>query len=97
MYIIGNKLSNCITDLGASDNVMSSIVACALGLSLTETFGCCYSMDVKNFLEKGQGKDAQVSLASHPTKRLKLPIFVVIIPTSYDMLLSRSFCRDMEG
>lgn len=47
LFINGYKLNNCIIDLGASDNIMPSIVAKALGLPLTKTFGKCYSMDSK--------------------------------------------------
>ena len=36
-------------------------------------------------------------MAGHPTKRLKLTMLVVDIPTLYGMLLSRNFCRDMGG
>ena len=39
LYIVGCKLSNCIINSGASDNVMPSKVAHALGLSLNKPFG----------------------------------------------------------
>ena len=39
LYINGCKLSNCIIDLGASDNVMPYSVAKALGLNLTKVHG----------------------------------------------------------
>lgn len=47
LFINGYKLNNCIIDSGASDNIMPSAVAKALGLPLTKTFGKCYSMDSK--------------------------------------------------
>ena len=54
-------------------------------------------MDVRQVPLIGQVKDAQVALASHPAKIMKLTILVANIPTSYGMILSRSFCRDMGG
>lgn len=90
-------MNNCIIDSGASDNIMPSIVAKALGLSLTKTFGKYYSMDSKQIPLLGQIKDAQVVLASHPDKRIKLTILIVDIPASYGMLLSHTFCRHLGG
>ena len=66
LYINGCKLSNCIIDSGASDNVMPFSVAKALGLNLNKVHGRCYSMDAKQVPFLGQIKDAQVDLASHP-------------------------------
>ena len=66
LYINGCKLSNCIIDLGTSDNVMPYSVAKALGLNLTKVHGRCYLMDSKQVPLLGQIKDAQVALASHP-------------------------------
>ena len=54
-------------------------------------------MDTKQVPLLGQVKDAQVALATHPTKRMKLTILVANIPASYCMFLSRIFCRDMGG
>ena len=45
---------------------MSAIVAKALDLPLTKTFGKFYSMDYKKVPLVGQIKDAQVSLATYP-------------------------------
>ena len=47
LYINRCKLSNCIIDSGASDNVMPYSIAKALGLNLTKVHRRCYSMDVK--------------------------------------------------
>lgn len=47
LYINGSRLKNCIIDLGASNNVMSSPIAKALGLTLPKSHHRCYSMDVK--------------------------------------------------
>ncbi|XP_057856711.2 uncharacterized protein LOC131066053 [Cryptomeria japonica] len=47
----------------ASNNIMPSAVAKALALSLTKTFGKCYSMDSKQIPLLGQIKDVQVALA----------------------------------
>ena len=47
LYIAGCKLSNCIIDSGASDNVMPSKVAHALGFSLNKPSGKVYSMEAK--------------------------------------------------
>lgn len=85
LYINGDKLSNYI------------IFSRALGLTLTKMFGSCYSVDVKKVPLLGQVKYAQASLVMHPTKRMKLNILVVYIPTSYVMLLSRIFFKDMGG
>lgn len=61
LFINGYKLNNYIIDLGASNNIMPSTVAKALGLTLTKTFGKCFSMDSKQIPLLGQTKDAQVS------------------------------------
>lgn len=45
----------------------------------------------------GQIKDGQVDLTAFPDKRLKLTILVADIPTSYGILLRRTFCRDLGG
>lgn len=45
LFVNGHKLSNCIIDFGASDNVMPTSIAKALGMTLTKTFGWYYSMD----------------------------------------------------
>ena len=95
--INGCKLSNCIIDSGASDNVMPEKVAHALGLTCTRTFGSCYSMETKQVPLIGQIKDAQMVLAQFPQKRVKVTILVADIPASYGMLLSRKFCRDLGG
>lgn len=76
---------------------MLAVVAKALDLPLTKTFGKCYSMDSKQVPLVGQIKDAQVSLAAFPKKRIKLTILVADIPTSYGMLLSITFCQDLGG
>lgn len=76
LYINRCKLSNYIIDSGASDNVMPFSVAKALGLSLTKVDEKCYSMDAKKVPLLGQIKDAQVTLASHPEKKLLLTILV---------------------
>ena len=47
LFINGNRLSNCIIDSRAFDNVMPASVAKALGLPLTKTFGRWYSTDAK--------------------------------------------------
>ena len=97
LYIAGCKLSNCIIDSGASDNVMPSKVANALGVSLNKPSRKLYSTEVKQVPLVSQLKDAQVALAAHPEKNLKLNILVADIPTSYGMLLSRIFCKDLGG
>lgn len=76
---------------------MAFFVAKALGLNLIKVHGRCYLMDSKKFCFLGQIKDAQVALAFHPEKKLLLTILVVDIPTSYGLLLSRSFCQDLGG
>lgn len=47
LLLNGHKLSNYIIDLGASDNIMPSSIAKTLGLTLTKSFGRCYSKDGK--------------------------------------------------
>lgn len=61
LFINGWKLSNCIIDSGASDNVMPYIVAKALGLTLTKSNGRCYAMDAKQVILVGQIKDIPIS------------------------------------
>ena len=58
LYINGCKLSNCIIDLGASDNVMPFSIAKYLGLNLTKVHGRCYSMDAKQVPLLRKIKDA---------------------------------------
>ena len=91
LYINGCKLSNCIIDSGALDNVMPYSVAKALGLNLTKVHGRCYSMNRKQVPLLKKIKDAQVALAFHLEKKLLLTILVVDILASYGLLLSRSF------
>lgn len=66
LLINGYKLSNYVIDSGASNNVMPSKVANSLGLTLTKTFGRCFSMDNKQVPLIGQIKDAQFAFASFP-------------------------------
>ncbi|KAH9310558.1 hypothetical protein KI387_025593, partial [Taxus chinensis] len=75
---------------------MPAKVADALGITLTKTIGRCYSMERQVPLV-GKIKDAQEVLASFPDKRLKMTILVADIPVSYDMLLSRNFCKELGG
>lgn len=97
LYINGCRLNNCIIDFRASNNVMSYLFSRALGLSLTKAHGRCYSMDTEKAPLLGQIKDAQVSLAAHPKKKLLLKILVVDILASYGLPLSRSFYGDLGG
>ena len=76
---------------------MPAKVANALGLTLTKSFGNCYSMENKQVPLKGQIKDAQVALASHPKKKLLLTILAADILASYGLLLRNFFCRDLGG
>lgn len=76
---------------------MPTSLARSLELTLTKTFGHCYSMDATQVPLLGQVKDAQVALAIHPAKRMKLTILVADILAHCGMLLSRSFCKDMGG
>ena len=61
LYINGCKLSNCIIDSGASDNVMPYSIAKALGLNLTKVHERFYSMDAKQVPLLVHIKDAQVA------------------------------------
>lgn len=97
LLLNSRKLSNCIIDLGASKNIKSISVAKSLGITLTKTFGRCYSMDAKQVPQMGRVKETQGFLASFPDKRVELTILVVDIPSSYGMLLSRTFCKYMGG
>ena len=93
LYINGCKLSNCIIDSSASDNVIPYSVDKALGLNLSKVNGRCYSMDAKQVPLLKKIKDTQVALASHPEKKLLLTILVAEIRASYRLLLSRSLCQ----
>ncbi|GLJ13010.1 hypothetical protein SUGI_0203320 [Cryptomeria japonica] len=97
LLLNGQKLSNCIIDLGVSDNIMPSSVSRSLGLTLTKTFGRCYLMDGKQVPLIGQVKDVQVVLAACPDKRVRLTILIADIPASYGMLLSRTFYKELGG
>lgn len=74
---------------------MSAPVARAIGLTLTKTYGHCYSMDGKQVLLMGQVKHAQAILVAYPDKHLKLTILVADILASNGMLLSRTFYKDL--
>ena len=76
------KLSNCVVDSGASDNVMQSKVVDALGLTLTNSFGSCYSMENKQVHLKGQIKDAQFAFVSFLNKKIKMIVLVTNVPSS---------------
>ncbi|XP_059070429.1 uncharacterized protein LOC131860082 [Cryptomeria japonica] len=54
-FINGHKSNNCIIDLSASDNIIPSAVAKALGLSLTKTFEITFQRDME--LSFGHLKD----------------------------------------
>lgn len=97
LYINNYRLNNCIIESGALDNVMPYLIAKVLGLTITKAHGRCYSMDTKKVPLLGHIKDAQVVLVAHPEKKLLLIILVPDIPTSYGLLLSRSFCKDFGG
>lgn len=97
LVINGFKLSNCIIDFGASDNVMPAKVADAFGLTLTKSFGNCYSMENKQVPLKGQIKDAQFSSTSFPDKKIKMTVLVADVCASYGMLLCRNLCKDVGG
>ena len=97
LFINGNKLSNYIINSCALDNVMPITISHVIGLYLTKTFRCCYSMDAKKVPLIDQVKYFQVALVSHPTKIFNLVILVADISASYDMLLSRSFFKYVEG
>ena len=47
LFIYKNRLSNCIIDSRAFDNVVPTSIAKDLGLLLTKNFGRCYLMDAK--------------------------------------------------
>lgn len=47
LFINGHRLNNYIIDSGSSDNIIPSIVAKELGLSLTKNFGKCFSYGFK--------------------------------------------------
>ena len=54
-------------------------------------------MDAKQVPLLGKIKDTEVALASHLENKLLLTILVADILASYELLLSRSFCRDLGG
>ena len=68
-----------------------------LGLNLTKVHGRFCSMHSKHVPFLGQIKDAQVALTLHQKKKLLLTILVTDIPTSYWLILSRSFFQDLGG
>ena len=76
---------------------MSAKVADALVLTLTKSFGNCYSMENKQVPLKGPIKDAQFAFASFPNKKIKMTILVADVPASYSMLLGCNFWRDVGG
>lgn len=97
LLINGFKLSNYVIDSKAPDNVMPLKVANALDLTLTKTFGHCYSMENKQVPLIGQIKDAQFSFASFHNKKIKMTILVADVPASYGIWLGRKFCKDVGG
>ena len=97
LLVNGFKLSNCVIDSGASDNVMPAKVATALGLEMTKTFSRCFSMENKQVPLIGQIKDAQYAFAVYPEKKIKMTVLVADVPASYGILLGRNFCKDVGG
>lgn len=95
LFIVGYKLIICVIDSEAFDHAMPSQVLKALGLTLTSLSGRFFSMDSSQVPILGQVKDSQVALTSHPSKKLKLTILIADILTSYGILLSQSFCKDL--
>lgn len=76
---------------------MPSKVANSLGLTLTKTFGRCFSMDNKQVPLIDQIKDAQFTFASLPEKKIKMTVLVDDVLASYGLLLGRNLCRDVGG
>lgn len=76
---------------------MPAKFANALGLTLTNKFGRCFSMDNKKVPLIGQVKDAQFYFVAFPDKKIKMTILVADVPASYCILLGRIFCRDVGG
>ena len=72
-------------------------IAKALGITLTNVHGRCYSIDAKQVPLLGHIKDAQVALVSHLEKKLLLTILIMNVLTSYVLLISKSFCQDLGG
>lgn len=83
LLINGFKLSNCVIDLGASNNVMPAKVANSLGLTLKKSFG--------------KIKDAQFSFVSFLEKNIKMIFLVVDVPSSYGMLLVHNFYKEVSS
>lgn len=91
------KLSNCIIDSGASNNVIPAKVTHALGLTLTKYYGWFYSMETKKVPLIGQIKDARFAFVAFSEKRVKKTILVFDILVTYGILLGRGFCKDVGG
>ncbi|KAH9324055.1 hypothetical protein KI387_004233, partial [Taxus chinensis] len=66
---------------------MPAKVAHALGITLTKSYGWCYSMETKQVPLIGQIKDAQFAFVAFPEKRVKMTILVADIPAAYGILL----------
>lgn len=97
LLINGYKLSNNVIDSEASNNVMPTKVANALGLTLTKTFGKCFSMENKQVPLISQIKDCQFAFVAYPNKRIKMTILVVDVLASYGILLEINLCKDVGG
>lgn len=70
LFIHGHKLNNYIIDSKVLENIMSSSIAKALDLPITQPLGKCYSMDSKQDPLVGHIKNAQVTLPKFLEKRI---------------------------
>lgn len=97
LLVNGFKLSNYVIDSGAFNNVMPAKVAIALGLDLTKTFSCCFSMDNKKVPLICPIKDVQYAFFVYQENKIKMMVLVADVPLSYGILLGHNFYKDVGG
>lgn len=66
-------------------------------ITITKSYGWCYSMETKQVPLIGQIKDAHFLFVAFPKKRVKLTILVAYISAAYGIPLGRGFCKDFGG
>jgi hypothetical protein len=90
-------LHNCMLDSRACHNLMPKVIMEKLGLEITRPYQDLNSFDSRKVKCLGMIKDLVVNLAQIPIKSILMDVFVVDVPTKYDMLLSRSWGTKLGG
>jgi hypothetical protein len=90
-------LHNCLLDSRASHNLMPKKFMDVLGLQITREYHDLFTFDSSRVHCIGLIKDLVVSLTQLPMKSIVMDIFVVDIPSKFNMLLSKSWSKKLGG